>query len=130
MEGTTICNHCTGKIPQGKGYLFYSSASLFHDAAKETGNIFLCEKCTELICSPGGFAKEFRDDQKTASPDLYVDTSSVSNKIKDANHQSIVASCKAKKLSPEKARKIAHKLAVLWWKNPLKAESESEKSWK
>ena len=130
MDGKTICNHCTGKITQGEGYLFYSSASLFHDVNMETGNIFLCEKCTDLICSPEGFAKEFSDDQEIASPDLYVDTTAVSTKMKDANHQSIVASCKRKKLSPAKARKIAHKLAVLWWKNPLKAESESEKAWK
>ncbi|MGB2963996.1 MAG: hypothetical protein WBB69_08420 [Anaerolineales bacterium] len=130
MDGKTICNHCTGMIPEGEGSLFYSSASLFHDATKETGNIFLCEKCTDLICSPEGFAKEFSDDQKIASPDLYVDTTAVSTKMKNANHRSIVASCKRKKLSPAKARKIAHKLAVLWWKNPLKAESESEKAWK
>lgn len=48
MDGKTICNHCTGMIPEGEGSLFYSSASLFHDATKETGNIFLCEKCTDL----------------------------------------------------------------------------------
>ena len=128
MAGTAICNHCTVKINEGDGYLFYSSASLFHDLNQETGNIFLCEECTDLIDSPQGFNKQFIEDQKVASPDLYVDTTAVSTKMNDANHQRIVASCKTKKLSPDKAKKIAHKLAILWWKNPLKAESKSEKA--
>jgi len=117
MAKTAVCDDCMGTINEGAGYLFYSDAGpVLGGAVLETGNMLLCENCTNRICSPEGFAKKMPASQEL-SADFLADPGNLKRLMRDSNMVSIVQKCKAHGFTPEQAKAKAHEFALLWWSN-------------
>ena len=130
MAKTAMCDDCSAIINEGDGYIFYSTAgSGFAGVVLETGNMLLCQKCTDRICSPEGFAKKIPASQEL-SGGILVDPGEYSRMMRDANLVSIVQRCKAHGFTPEQAKAKAHEFALLWWTNREKAQLDSAAFWK
>jgi hypothetical protein len=131
MAKTATCDDCNATINEGNGYIFYSTAGTgLPGAIQETGNMFLCEKCTNRICSPSGFSKKMPAAQEISGADLLADPGKMMRMMKDANLVSIVQKCKANGFTPAQAKAKAHEFALLWWSNPEKAQQDSATFWK
>ncbi len=129
MANTASCDMCSTSIKRGDGYVFYSTAGSGTTPGniQEVGNMLLCKKCTNKICSKSGFDKEIPAVQKFSGAE---DMMKIWTMMNDANHVSIVKRCKVHGFSPTQAKAKAREFATLYWQNPKKAERKSEKFWK
>ena len=130
---SAICDRCNGSIPDGGGYVFYSTAAMGFagmGTPQETGNMMLCDDCTGQIITPDGYASQGPDVQEVSGADILDNPFGLMEMMRKANDSAIIKRCRAHGLTPEQAREKAREFAVMWWKDSDAAQVASRDFWK
>jgi hypothetical protein len=131
MPDSAVCDHCSGPIEKGGGFVFYSTAAGgMPGMLQETGNMMLCDRCANEIVSAAGYGKTLPAQREITGADLLADPMIMLKMMKEHNAASIVKLCKTHGFTPEQAKAKARELAQKWWDDPNNAQLESAAFWK
>ncbi len=131
MPDKANCDHCSQPIEPSGGYSFFSSASVGIPGHQQLiGNMMLCQTCTDRIISTESWTKTPERQKQELNPsDVLEDPAAFLNAIKATNEASIVRNCRSHGLTPEAAKCKAREFALMWWQDPVKANSEAAAFW-
>ncbi|MBN2000468.1 hypothetical protein JW935_23155 [candidate division KSB1 bacterium] len=129
MRNQATCDRCKSSIQKPNGYLWYSAFVVkTPHSEQETGNMLLCESCTESI-----FAQRNAVDAETVenniSEGLPADIQKLRYKVQDGNTASIISLYKKHNFLPKQAKEKARQFALMWWKNPQQTQQEAALFW-
>jgi len=131
MPDHAICDHCNGRIEHGEGYTFFSSASIGLPGMEQlTGNMMLCEECTNRIITVENWLRAPSPSRREISgADFLANPSAMFDTMRRTNEDSIIQNCQAHGFTPNQAKAKARELAQQWWIDPESAQRESARFW-
>lgn len=127
-----VCDHCDKSLTHGRGFAFYSTASM---AGRTIGNLLLCESCTDGFLNDTEFSKP-PPSTSQASDDLDAFLSQIiegrnpgGNPIASVANAAIIQTARRLGLSPRQAKAKAQELAVQWWSDQQRGALQIMKFW-